>query len=96
MGSPFRGGGAGTEGESGGERRLGFGLVLRGEVGKSRDRPPSSTSGRDKYEGDEQSDKDEPGESNNGDEECVELDPRSHPFLRMTAANLISRYRVLP
>ena len=59
--------------------------------GKSRDVPPSSTSGPDKYEGSEQSDQDGPSESDNGNEESVELDPKSHPLLRVTAASSISR-----
>ena len=54
-------------------------------------RAPSSTSSPDKYEGSEQSDQDGPGESNNGDEECVELDLQSHALLRVTATSSISR-----
>jgi len=45
----------------------------RARVGKSRDGFPSSSSGPDKFEG---SDLDGAGESGDGDDESVELDPK--------------------
>ena len=45
----------------------------RAGVGKGPHRP-------DKFESSEQSDQDRPGESDNGDEESVELDLKSHPL----------------
>jgi hypothetical protein len=50
-----------------------------------------ATSGPDKYEGSKQSDQDGPGESDDGDEERVELGPKSHPLLCVTAASSVSR-----
>jgi len=60
----------------------------RAGVGKSQDGSPSSSSSPDKYEGSEQSDQDEAGESGDGDEECVELHPKSRS-LSATAAGAI-------
>jgi hypothetical protein len=85
LGSPFRGGGEGAEGEvvaRGGDSDLDSYFEGRARVGKSRDGPPSSTSGPDKYEGSTQSDQDGPGESDNGDEEnrSSSIQSRTHSY----------------